>query len=256
MPVCQYPSGTGDGSMKIHGFHGSLLTFIPAWVQWLVIEISAVIAAAGIGSRFGGLKQFHRFRRRPLIHYCLTVFQRHPRIHRIVLVVPAGSVARARDMVARYGLCKVEAFVPGGKRRQDSVRAGFGRVPPSTSIVVIHDAARPFVTFSLIDRGISVCLAHGAAICGIPVSDTVKRVKGNRILETIDRRGLFYIQTPQLFKRSLLERVYRTVDFKREFTDEAAMVETRGRAVRLFPGDKRNIKVTERSDLERRGSGA
>ncbi len=214
-----------------------------------MIEISVIIAAAGIGARFGGPKQFYRFRRRPLINYCLTAFHRHPRIRHIILVVPAKAIARTLTLVAANGFRKVVAVIPGGKRRQDSVRNGFQQIPPNDSIVIIHDSARPFLPPAVIDRGITICRAHGAAICGIPVSDTVKRVKQDRIVETVDRKGLYLIQTPQFFKRALLERVYRTVDFTHLFTDEAAMVEAAGGTVRIFPGDKRNIKITDRSDI-------
>ena len=219
-----------------------------------MIEISAIIAAAGIGSRFGGPKQFYRFRRRPLIYYCLMAFHRHPRIRRIVLVVPEDAIIHSRALVVANGFRKVEAVIPGGKRRQDSVRNGFRHIPCTDSIVIIHDGARPFVPPAVIDHGIAACLTCGAAVCGIPVSDTVKRSKHGRILGTVDREGLFLIQTPQFFKHALLDRVYRMVNFNRIFTDEAAMVESVGRTVCLFPGDKRNIKITDRADIPALGT--
>ncbi len=214
-----------------------------------MIEISAIIAAAGVGARFGGLKQFYRFRRRPFIHYCLAAFHRHPRIKRIFLVVPERAIPYTINLVEANRFRKVAAVVPGGKRRQDSVRNGFRLIPRTDSIVIIHDGARPFVPPGVIDHGIAVCRAYGAVICGIPVSDTIKRAQKGRIVETVDRNGLFLIQTPQFFKRVLLERAYRNVDFTRAFTDEAAMVEAAGGTVRIIRGDKRNIKVTDRSDI-------
>lgn len=213
------------------------------------MEITAIIAAAGAGVRFKGPKQFYRYRGRPLLHYCLAAFQRHPRIKRIILVLPRYYLSRIPRFINPCEFNKIQSIVAGGPRRQDSVRNGFLHVPVSSSVVIIHDGARPFVPGRLLDRGIALCRIHDGAVCGVPMTDTVKRVRGNRIVETIERRNLYLIQTPQFFKRAVLEHAYRTADFKRVYTDEACLVETTGAAVCLFSGDKRNIKITDRQDI-------
>lgn len=213
------------------------------------MDITAIIAAGGAGERFGGPKQFYRFRGRPLIYYCLAAFQRHPRIQRIILVLPQNYLSRIPRVINPRHFDKIQAIVAGGPRRQDSVRNGFLHVPAASRVVIIHDGARPFVPGRLLDHGIALCRLHDAVVCGVPTTDTVKRVRGNRIVETIDRRDLYLIQTPQFFKRNILEHAYRTADFNRDYTDEACLLETNGTAVRIFLGDKRNIKITDRQDI-------
>jgi len=215
------------------------------------MENCAIIVAAGRGKRFGGYKQFHKYRGRHLIYYTLRAFERSRLINTVVLVVPKGMIPFSQSFVKRHGFHKVKTIVPGGKRRQDSVKNGFQAVDRSAACVVIHDGARPAVTPALLGKGIRLCRKYPAVIFGLPVTDTVKTVRGHRVLTTLDRDGIFLIQTPQFFRVNLLARAYTRVNFQRNYTDEAGLIEAAGFPVYHFLGDRKNIKITDRDDLRR-----
>ncbi len=145
-------------------------------------------------------------------------------------------------------------FVAGGERRQDSVARAFDKTSPSADIIVIHDAARPFVTGDIIARAIDAAAVHGAAIAAIPVTDTVKQIGeapvggSRRIRATIARDTIVLAQTPQAFRRDVLERAIAE-GLKLEATDEAMLAERLGLPVHIVDGDVRNIKVTTPEDL-------
>jgi 2-C-methyl-D-erythritol 4-phosphate cytidylyltransferase len=155
----------------------------------------------------------------------------------------------SRVFVKRHGFHKIQSIVPGGKRRQDSVKNGFQAVDRAAVSVAIHDGARPAVTPELIDKGLRLCRKYRAVIFGLPVTDTVKSVRGHRVLSTLSRDELFLIQTPQFFQVDLLARSYDRVDFHKNYTDESGLVEAAGYPVYHFPGDRNNIKITDRDDL-------
>jgi 2-C-methyl-D-erythritol 4-phosphate cytidylyltransferase len=215
------------------------------------MENCAIVVAAGRGKRFGGYKQFHNFRNRPLLYYTLLTFERSRLIKTVILVAPKGMISRSLAIVKKYGLSKVKMIVPGGKRRQDSVKNGFQAVHRPSGCVVIHDGARPAVTPALLAKGLRLCREYRAVIFGLPVTDTVKTVRNHRVVSTIDREGLFMIQTPQFFHADVLIRAYSRVNFNKNFTDEAGLVEAAGFPVYLFEGDRNNIKITGRDDLRR-----
>ncbi len=147
------------------------------------------------------------------------------------------------------GLSSVR-IVAGGARRQDSVLNAIKTMGRRRGIAVIHDGVRPVVSPRLIKRGINLCKKHGAVIPGMPVNDTVKLVRSNRVIRTLDRRHLFLIQTPQFFDLDLLRKAYQTVCLHHEYTDEAAMLESIGQPVHVFRGDCRNIKITFKKDIQ------
>jgi len=213
------------------------------------MENCAIIVAAGRGKRFGGYKQFHKYRGRQLLYYSLRAFEKTPPISTVVLVVPKGMIPFSQSFVKRYGFLKVRTIIPGGKRRQDSVRNGFQALGRSAACVVIHDGARPAVTPALLGKGLRLCRKYPAVIFGLPVTDTVKAVRGHRVLSTLDRDELFLIQTPQFFRVDLLARAYTRVNFQRNYTDEAGLIEAAGFPVYHFLGDRNNIKITDRDDL-------
>ena len=211
-------------------------------------NVTAIIVAAGEGKRFGSSKPYAVLKGKRILDHSLETFDRHPGIFDMVLVLrETGQKAFFLD---RYA--KLKTVVTGGERRQDSVLSGFQHIDPArTDIVLVHDAARPLVKAELIDRIIDATKAKGAAIPVLPVSDTVKRIDGNRVLRTIDRQGLYCIQTPQGFSCEILGRAFEEVlEDSRTYTDEAALVEKLGVDVFAVPGDPKNIKITVPGDLK------
>jgi len=214
----------------------------------LAVPNIAIIVAAGQGRRFGGLKQFISFRGRPLFLFSLAAFETCRTITEIVLAVPKARINYARRIVRNAGLIKVTHVVAGGRRRQDSVKNALMAVPQEHGIVAIHDAVRPLVSTRMINKGIRLCREYRAVVFGVPVADTLKQVKDTIITRTVPRDDIFAVQTPQYYDLALLKQAFSKADTA-EFTDEAALLESQGITVHLFPGDRRNIKVTTKNDL-------
>jgi 2-C-methyl-D-erythritol 4-phosphate cytidylyltransferase len=219
----------------------------------MAIPATAVIlAAGGRGHRLGGglPKALVPLRGRPLFLHSLRAFARLPFVREIVVVLPAGWIERVRRAHARELLrLRVSMLVPGGPRRQDSVRAGLSVV--KSPIVLVHDAARPLVTARQA-RAVAVATArHGAAVLASPAVDTVKIVDARgRVRQTPDRSRVWHAETPQGFRREILLRAYRTHG-RAPATDDAALVERAGGRVVIVPSDGANFKVTTRDDLRR-----
>ena len=211
-------------------------------------RIGAVIVAAGRSSRMGGVdKTFAPLLGAPLIAHTVEAFEEHPGISDIVLVLADESVQRGRDLAASRGWKKVGEVCPGGERRQDSVYNGLQALAPC-DLVMVHDGARPCVDQATLDRGIQAAAEHGAAIAGVPVKDTIKRVSYSLVIEeTPARAALWQAQTPQVFRYGLLLEAHRLCTDN--VTDDAAMVESLGHQVRMFEGSYENIKVTTADDL-------
>lgn len=216
------------------------------------MSVAALIAAAGRGSRLGGTrpKQFLPIGGEPMLAKTLAVFQQAPVIDHIVVMVPSGEEHYCREaIVRRYGLAKVRAVVAGGETRQASVVAGLQAVDRSTSIVVIHDAARPFVTEAIIKRVVESARTTGAAIAALPIVDTLKRSVDGRAM-TVERDGLWAAQTPQAFRIDLFRNAAeRAVLDGFVGTDDASLVERVGQPVALVEGHPANIKITRMDDL-------
>ncbi|MDI3538576.1 MAG: 2-C-methyl-D-erythritol 4-phosphate cytidylyltransferase [Bacillota bacterium] len=218
------------------------------------MKVYALVPAAGSGRRMGSetKKQFLLLGGRPLFLHCLAVFAHHPQVTGIVLVVSPGDEETAARLVAEYGLDKkVEKIIPGGSERQDSVRLGLAALPEDTDFVLIHDAARPFLTPDLIDRTLSAAVRTGAAVAAAPVKDTIKVAAPNRLVErTLERSTLWSVATPQTFSyRLILEAHRRAQEDGFTGTDDAVLVERLGRPVELVPASDTNIKVTTPTDL-------
>jgi 2-C-methyl-D-erythritol 4-phosphate cytidylyltransferase len=211
--------------------------------------LGAIIVAAGSGERMGGVdKLFSEAAGKPLLAHAIAPFQESPLVSSIVLVLSTQNLKRGRELVERYGFSKVEHVVHGGSRRQDSVRAGLETLP-ACDYVAVHDGGRPLVTVALIDRGLVAARESGAAVPGVRIADTVKEAGDDGLVSrTVDRLGLWAVQTPQVFRRGLLERAHREVTA--DVTDDAAMVEALGEPVRIFEGERRNLKVTVAEDIE------
>ena len=186
-----------------------------------------------------------------LVHTLRALMHAHP-FDEIVLVVHSSQLERARKLMSEHRLSQVRV-VPGGATRAASVRNGVLALSAGIRLVAIHDAARPLVSREVVRRTLTAADRGGAAICGVPVSSTVKRVapRGRNILTTVDRRGLFLAQTPQVFRKDLLLRRYQALGKKALLaTDEAALFDGTRVRVRLVLGDEKNLKVTTKQDLE------
>lgn len=184
---------------------------------------------------------------RPLLAYSLAAFDACPSVSRAVLVVGEDALERARSLVRDQAFDKVGAVVAGGERRQDSVRAGMEALG-TCEWVAVHDGARPLVTVELIEQGLLEARETGASCPVLAVADTVKEIdEAGFAVHTLERASLRLAQTPQVFRYDLLLEAHRRVG--EDATDDAAMVEALGVRVRLFPGTRRNVKVTTPEDL-------
>lgn len=210
-------------------------------------EVGAVIVAAGRSERMGGIdKLFAPLAGRPLLSHTIQAFQEAPCVDRIAIVAGERNWGAVGELVRVAGFAKVTAVVRGGARRQDSVLAGL-EVLAGVELAAVHDGARPLATPGLVTRVVEAARAGGAAICAIPVRDTVKEVDQAQVARTLDRGRLWLAQTPQAFRLDLLLEAHRR--FEGEATDDAAMVEALGHPVRVVEGDPHNLKVTTPEDL-------
>ena len=210
----------------------------------------AIVVAAGASTRMGdaGDKTLADIGGEPLIARTVDVFERCDSIAAVALVVSERNMDAVAALRDEKGWRKTMPPLIGGARRQDSVRAGLDALPPECDWVLVHDGARPFVTSGMIEDGLAAAAVTGAAIAIVPAFDTVKRVSGDgRVVETLDRSELAMVQTPQVFRRDVLERAHAEV--ADDVTDDAAMVERTGVDVRTFDGARSNIKVTTPEDL-------
>jgi 2-C-methyl-D-erythritol 4-phosphate cytidylyltransferase len=197
-------------------------------------------------------KQFRRLGSSPILLRTVGHFARHPAIGQIVVVAPARLADATRRLLRPLARRRALLVVPGGAERQDSVRLGLEAVSPGVEIVVVHDAVRPFVTPDLIGAVIAAARRDGGAICALPVKETLKRVAGEYVESTVERAGLWAVQTPQAFRLALLREAHDKA--RRDVflgTDEAMLVERLGHRVRVVPGLEENIKITTPGDLRR-----
>jgi 2-C-methyl-D-erythritol 4-phosphate cytidylyltransferase len=210
-----------------------------------------ILVAAGRGERMGAgrPKAFRELGGQPIVLRAARVFDEAPSVRSIVAVVPAAEVEAARALLAPVR--KLVALVPGGERRQDSVREGLKQAPAGfEGVVLVHDAARPLVDVALVEAVARAAAGAGAAVPVVPVVDTVKRVRDGLVVETLDREELGAAQTPQGFRLSLLVQAYEAASRDGvTVTDEAMAVERLGAPVRAVPGSPRNRKITTPADL-------
>ncbi len=184
---------------------------------------------------------------RPLIAHVLERLAAVASVETIVVVCPVGRHPEVSAVARALGLSGVRC-VPGGERRRDSVAAGLGAVG-DPEIVVVHDAARPLVSPRLIEAVIAAARLHGAATAAVPCVDTVKRVEGGMVVETLPRDALVSVQTPQAFATGLLRRAH-AVEPDRDASDDCLLVEWLGAPVAVVPGEIGNRKITHPEDLE------
>jgi len=217
--------------------------------------VAVVVVAAGRGLRAGGgvPKQYRKLGGEPVIRPTLNAFLGHPHVG-LVQPVIHGDDLDIFD-AATAGLSRLAPPVCGGATRQASVRAGLEALAEaSPELVLIHDAARPFLSAALIDRAIEAARTHGAAVPAIAIADTVKRVDAAAIIvETLDRGSLRVVQTPQAFGYGLIRDAHRRAAAagRYDFTDDAALAEWAGHKVSVFEGESGNVKLTTGDDFAR-----
>ena len=214
------------------------------------MHVSAIIAAGGRGVRFGGTlpKQFLLLGGRTILQRSVDAILSSDCITDLVVALPSDLVANVPDYLRDRA--KPITIVEGGARRQDSVANAFEVVSARADVIVIHDAARPFVTADLIARTVDAAVEHGAAIAALAATDTVKRADADGLIQqTIPRTEIFLAQTPQAFRPSVLRDALARAGSAGDATDEAALAERAGHPVRLVEGDRRNLKITTTDDL-------
>jgi 2-C-methyl-D-erythritol 4-phosphate cytidylyltransferase len=243
-------------------------------------DLGVVLPCAGSGTRLGAArpKQFLDLGGRPVFHRSLTTFLAHPRVCSVALVVASSEIQQVRVDLGLYfggflGSGRL-SVVEGGAERWESVRNGVASLSTQATLVAVHDVARPFLVPTDIDVVVSAAMEDGAATLALPAVDTIKRAGpdaepqsglgadgrplqaqerlGPLVETTLDRKRIWMVQTPQAFRREVLERCYR--DLAREPglapTDEAGLAETFGHSVRLVRGAERLRKITSAEDLE------
>jgi 2-C-methyl-D-erythritol 4-phosphate cytidylyltransferase len=195
-------------------------------------------------------KAFVKLGGRLLLSHSVELFEAHPAVDGVVLVVPEGweepATLLADDLVAG----KVAAAVAGGATRAESVSRGLAAVPDEADLILVHDAARPFATPALV-TAVLEALGHAeGAVPGVPVTDTVKRVQGDRVAETLERSQLVSVQTPQAFRAAALRASFAVpADRLAAATDCASLVEANGGSVAVVAGEDANLKITTSGDL-------
>jgi len=219
-----------------------------------MMKADAVIVSAGKGLRFmeGKKKQFHFLGGKPILAHTLDKFETCPLIRSILLVVGQEDMDYClKEIIEQYKFQKISQIVPGGKRRQESVKNGIDALPKDTDVVAIHDGVRPFVTKAMIEDTIHSAERVGAVVLAMPVKDTIKVSNPDgTVLKTLDRESLWQIQTPQTFRVSVIkEAYYRAAEDGFVGTDDASLVERLGVKVHILPGSYTNIKITTPEDL-------
>jgi 2-C-methyl-D-erythritol 4-phosphate cytidylyltransferase/2-C-methyl-D-erythritol 2,4-cyclodiphosphate synthase len=214
------------------------------------MSVGVIVVAGGRGSRMGASrpKQFLEIEGKTLLRWSVEAFDRHPRVGVLVVVLPEDLVGGGAALVGvTERPCTI---VGGGARRQDSVASGLAALPAGAALVLVHDAARPFADAALISRVIDAAERDGAAIPATAAPDTLKRAGADRIVrETIPRGEVWMAQTPQGFRRDVLERAVALGRQGLEATDEAMLVEAGGGRVVIVEGSAANVKLTTPEDL-------
>jgi len=217
--------------------------------------VTAVVLAAGKGLRLKSKisKPLIKIDSKPLVIYCLSILSKHPYIKDIVVVANRQNLEDIRNKIKRYRIDKIKDVVLGGKLRQISVFNGLRATDNQTDLVLIHDAARPFIDKEMVSSVIKAAARYGAAIAGVPVKATIKKVRSQeggvrRVEKTIDRNNLWEIQTPQVFKKDLILKAYKKFA-NTDVSDDAMLVEKLRKKVSVVSGTYKNIKITTPEDL-------
>jgi 2-C-methyl-D-erythritol 4-phosphate cytidylyltransferase len=218
-----------------------------------VPDVTVLVPAAGDGRRLGGPpKQFRSLGSAPLLVQTLRAFDRHPYVSRLLVVAPTGRIADLKQELAAFDLQKMTDIVAGGRTRQESVRLGLLSVHPTCEIILVHDAVRPFVSRQEITDIVEAARAHGAASVAVPVVDTLRSAAGEFFGPTVSREGVFQVQTPQGFARTVLVNAHdAAAEQGLEATDDVEVAQMAGHNVYLVQGSSENFKITTAGDWHR-----
>ena len=219
--------------------------------------IAAIIPAAGVGRRMGRQtpKPYLALAGKPILAHTLEIFEKTREVDEVTLVVHPRELDYCQDKVlSRFTFKKVLRLVPGGKERQDSVYHALKilQKEDDLEIILVHDGVRPFITQDHISRVLQAARQHGGAVLGWPAQDTLKRVgPWGEILQTLERRDIWQIQTPQAFQAALIWRAFVEAYSRNHYgTDEASLVEELKHPVVVIPGSPWNLKITTPEDLQ------
>jgi len=222
------------------------------------MHVTAIVVAAGKGLRLKSRipKPLLEVNGKPIIIYSLEVLSRDPAVKDIIVVVSSRNKEAIASVIKRYRIPKIKKIVLGGRQRKDSVAHGLRAMNSCTELVLIHDAARPFINSRLVSAVIEEAEKEEAAILGVTVKPTIKKVKRQRskgksqfiVEQTINRDNLMEIQTPQVFRKILILKAYNKFS-NIAATDDATLVEKLGKKVKLIMGSTFNIKITTPEDL-------
>jgi len=212
---------------------------------------TAVIAAAGISVRCQGEdKLFYTINDKPVLAYTIEAFENCSLVNEIIIVAHEERIETIGKLCLENGYKKVSKIMHGGKTRLDSVMNGIFAVSKKTRLIAIHDGARPCIDKDTLERTINKAATHNAAAPAISIASTVKRVENEAITETIDREGLYEIQTPQIFREEVIKAALTFVRKKAiDVTDDCMAVEAMGLPVYIVEGSRRNIKITDNQDF-------
>lgn len=215
------------------------------------MRISVIIAAAGRGKRFGAKtnKAYVLLNGRPIVMYSLMLFSKLSAVAEIILVVNRRDRGIAAALLKKHHLAKPVKIVFGGKERYQSVQAGLNASDPRAEMIIVHDAARPFIDKKTVVRAIAAAKKYGAACVAVPVVPTIKQADSRGfIVNTLTRKRLWEAQTPQVFKKGLIAAAHQQAN-KNNITDDAALLERINKKVKIVAGSYRNIKITTPLDL-------
>ena len=216
------------------------------------MKVQVIVPAAGSGTRLKASrpKPLLMLGGKPILMYSLGIFERLSFVDSVIVVARKDQVRDFEKTIAKFRLRKVKSVVVGGKTRADSVACGLRQLDPDTDVVIVHDAARPFVTMKMMQDGLAFMTKEKAVIVAVPVKPTIKKVdpKNFCVQETLARDTLWEVQTPQFFKKSVLIKAHQKMLCCAP-TDDAVLVEKMGAKVKVVMGDYRNIKITTKEDL-------
>lgn len=214
-------------------------------------DTSAIIVSAGNSTRMGGVnKQFLKLGNSTVIGMSLKAFQDCESVSEIIVVTKLDDISKVETIAKDLNITKLKSVTVGGNTRQESVLNGCKKVSQDTSLITIHDGARPLVLVEDIEKCIANARVYGGATLGVPVKDTIKVVNDNLITDTPYRPSLYITQTPQTFKKSIY---FRGVEFAErnnlDFTDDCQLVEAMGYKIYMTTGNYSNIKITTPEDI-------
>ena len=216
-------------------------------------KVTCIVAAGGSGTRMGTNinKLFLKIDEKSVIVHTLKALQNCKEIDEIIISAKEDEIIEISELVSGYSVSKVKSIVKGGKVRGESVLSASREVSADTEIVMIHDGARPLVSDKILKETINSAICNGAAACGVKPKCTLKSVDDGFIKDTIDREKTIEIQTPQVFKKELFDKMYsQSIDVINSATDDCVLAEKAGAKIAITEGSYKNIKITTPEDIE------